>query len=246
MEIGDKRPKLPSEHKEHGLEAIRQKMILVKNAAFNFAHDSSFDRRPKQFLPDKPIIPLGNGMDLIAIKTLRADDLYVPRAPGDNPDKEQEYASGLDSIKVPSSLIQEDSYIVLFVPSVWEEKNEKGRQLINNGPYDITVVKRKDDKTALKLMGIDESLRTYTEPIYDDSNWSSNFPLTTIPINEDGVVIWTGNRMRIWHLRYNAEQTYKKTVNGTVCYRMIEGKAEKQKSGEPKRSFVLNPANSGI
>lgn len=246
METGDKGPKPPSEHKERGSEAIRRKMILVKRAAFNFAHDSSPDRRPKQYLPDNPIIPLGNGMDLIAVETLRADDLYVPRTPDDNPDGKEKYSSGSDSIRIPSSFIQSDSYAVLLVPRVAEENYIKGAKLVNQGMYDITVVKRKDGKTALKLMDMDESLKTDTRIIFDDSNGPFDFPLTTIPIGEDGAVIWTSSRIRIWHLGYNAKQVYEKTVNGTVCYRMIEGKAEKKKSREPRKSLVLNPANSSI
>lgn len=44
----------------------------------------------------------------------------------------------------------------------------------------------------------------------------------------------------------SAEAQYKRTVNGTVCYRLVEGKVERQKSKEPNPSLVSVPAKFGI
>lgn len=241
MEAGGKDsglPKLPNEREEYGPKAIRRKMIQVEEAAFGFAHDSSPDHHPKQYLPDKPIIHLKNGLDLIAVQTLRADDLYVPRDPQDNPDNPN-YMYGFDLIKVPSSFIQEGSYVALFIPTVWEDG--EGGNLINKGRYDITVIRYQDSKRALKLMGLEEE--SLTNPPLDDDFLR---PFTTIPINKGNVTAWKGRRMRTWRLPDNAENTYKKTVNGTVCYRMVEGKVAKEKSRNPARSFVPDPVKSSI
>lgn len=211
-------PKTPSRHE---LKQIQQGIILVYRALSNFVHDfDSFPVKTKQYLPDNPIIPLKNGQDLIAVQKLRADALYTPTPKDNDP---------LDAISIPSHFLQKDSYAVLLVPHV---RLNNAHQLYT-ALYDITVIKGQDDKLALKLSGIEE--RTRLDPLFKFPH--AFVPLSIIPIDKESLTIWQGRQARNCPYDYtDKEAFYKNVVNGTICYRMVEGKAESKKSDEKAKA----------
>lgn len=267
MEIGNKDPK-----KEIPSKEMRRKMIGVNLSVGTFCGVWDADG-VKQYLPDSPTIPLiaydgskgnmgimKNHSDLIAVQTLRADSLFVSRKPGHDssvliPDP--------DLVSIPLPFIKKDSYIVLLVPIYDSFHPENGITF-----YDTTVLKCIDDQQLLKLMSIGErsfrerwnQFRPDKEKLQVPKELSDRYcELVNINVansNESGFVnIWMGDKAtkRVFDAEGKVvvgedDFHYKRTVNGTICYRMVEGKAEKEKSKYMKKSLKLVPqrANTGM
>lgn len=246
MEIGNNDPKERISSKE-----VRRKMIEVGLSVWTFwgAWDPA---GVKQYLPSSPVIPLvrydGNKninfgvqtkhSDLITVQTLRGDSLMVPRKPEYNPDV---FIPDPDFINIPSSFVKEGSYIVLLVPFTYSNLPEKGIEY-----YDTTIL-RINDGQLLKLTSLEEGsfrkdfneFRQDKEKLYAPKELSDHryelVTINTVGITEAGSVnIWMGNLDR-------QDANYKRQINGTVCYRMVEGKAERKQSRDIERSFKLVP-----
>lgn len=247
-EGGDQGERLPSKE-------IRNKLIEINLSVWTFwgAWSAEEDGGVKQYLPDSPAIPLitydaqnarnlgvrKGHSDLIAVQALRSDSLVVPREQNYDPDK---FPPDSDFINIPSSFIKKDSYIALLVPiyGLFPEKGIIG--------WDTTILKCISDQQLVKLQGGKEAgfkeawNRREDKGKLPAPKYLNDGHYETTTINVDGkkgvdsVNIWMGNLF---------DNNYKGVVNGAICYRMVEGKAEKKKSKDPERLLKLVPQKVG-
>lgn len=217
----------------------------------------------KQYLPDLAVVPLvafkngkriavptDNKPELISVQSLRGDSLFVPPKPGVS-DTYLGIKMQPEFIDIPWSFVRKGSYIVLFVPRFFEEK-EKGIT-----SYEITVIKCLDDQKLLKLTAPLEASHRHD---YNNSN-KEKLPMPKFP--REGAIYYDyvspsfcdpeitikdkgSNMVNIWmgFEEFDSE-LQKRAVNGTICYRMVEGKVERKKTKEKAPVSRLVPALHG-
>lgn len=222
----------------------------------------------KQHLPDSPVIPMvtyfkgekpgvqENHSDLIAVQHLRGERLFVQREENRVP---RGFLDDPESINVPSAFIKKDSYLALLIPNY--HRDDIGDKSVKS--YDITVLKCVNDHELLKMQSVNElTFRSLWNEIRKDRGklvlpemLYDHFPeLTKIRVNEgqESVNIWIGDQPTKWFFDAEGktvvgkdESYYKRTVNGTICYRLVKGKAERKKSQDRPRYLKLVPQITG-
>lgn len=269
METGNK-DQFPSskdrQEERVSLEGDRNKLVAVELSLMDYVRVWSQQRR--QYLPDSPVIPMTayskggklrqeNHSDLIAVQHLRGERLFVQR------DRTTRLFSSdpeftPESVNVPSSFIKKDSYLVLLIPGYnhddIEDKDVKG--------WDITVLQCVSDHELLKLASVNEwifrdvwNLGVERRKLVLPKMTYDHFPeLMTVRVNDgqESVNIWIGDKPIKFIFDTEGrtvmgedESHYRRTVNGSICYRLVEGKAEREKPKDRQRSLKLVPQAAG-
>ncbi len=227
-------------------------------------------------MPVIPRIPYNNEKvkgDLIGEGVLRGEDLYIKRAPNDKydgspRDKEIYVYQNYDTIVIPNNFFKEGSVVVLLVPRFNQGKVEgyditviesQGKELVK-----LTGNEELDERTHHKVvtdqkdpLKIVESYILVEKPMpAPQIDKKDRYPqLTSTPFDPSGrTEVWIGGRLTTRNVYQDkskpsledAEKRYKATVNGTTCYRLIEGYAERQKSLQKEPLPKLTPQLSSI
>lgn len=199
------------------------------------------------------------GTELIATQSLRDKNLFVSRDSDDTlPDaydskQRKRFLNNFDLITIPKDFIQEGSYIALLVPDIDFNKKfklelmgysvallfaETKDKLVNPSAHHDSVSRRLLNERSSKIPGM-PVLPTY---ISDDGTFDNRLiridanaqKSDKIPIK----ILYQETRDRLWELfkkeakqktARSFEEIYKRIIDGTVCYKFIEGKPQKEK-----------------
>lgn len=213
--------------------------------------------------------------ELVGVGVLRGEDVYTKRDPNDKYEgdtlQKERYQYGNDSLVIPNTFFTEGSFVVVLVPKYSSFKQASTPELSG---YDITVLQlrgkelvklTKDSKWLNKAYELHEDRRDpykmvpkegghyhvvdYTEPASQEPQLLS---MQIDPSDKNSSVeVKYENLTRDLSAQVNptlgsAEAQYKRTVDGTVVYRLIEGKVERKASKEPSSSLIPATAKFGI
>lgn len=256
----------PKENRNYS-EELKKKLIGVERDVHLWTIDTSSTSIPrggKSHLPDTPIIPRAyhkiekTGSELIGVGVLRGEDVYAKRDPNDRYEgdatQKKRYERGNDSIIIPNSFFTEGAFVVVLVPNYHpiDPNNTLPEPQLTG--YGVTVLQLRG-KDIIKLTTDKKWLNETHEVTFPNEPDLISMQIDPSDKNGSAVVQYEGflttrdlfvqsprdAKGRTQPTLESTEAQYKRTVNGTVCYRLVEGNAQRKESKEPKSSAVPAP-----